>query len=418
MPKVPFLHPRSKIDQEEWALAQARVDARLADLFKADTAPADEDAPEAIDDGVATSESPTGPAGPGQWTGGPRPPIVVAGAGPTTLADVAADASDGESSTEGGEVDHVLQLRLDALDPAVASLAAAPIEMAPAHGNGHTPDGATAPADGTKPGRARARRTHKTRTRPTPTPAPTAHCPYCALVLAPPPTSSRRCTRCRQRIIVKRIDGRAVYLTEAAVLVFQAEQQRITTSARLTRERERWLRLAASVGAPDERIARLAAARLSEDVVGAARTLYTSTVDRAVRAARRDREWDTVSRLRRDNAAALYRLAGSPVPPPADIVALHREGVAAELRGIAEISRDAELISAACCDVCRQDDRTIFRIAPQLRAPRLPHEGCPRGLCRCRWDLAARDRSTMRRYLRRRPGAESRAAVKEPVPTA
>jgi hypothetical protein len=235
--------------------------------------------------------------------------------------------------------------------------------------------------------------------------------------LQPPPTASRRCPRCRQRIIVKRVDGRPVYLTEAAVEVFESERQRITTSGRMARERERWLKLAASAGAPPERIARLAASALSDKVVEGARTLYVSTVDRAFRAAKRDHQWETASRIRRDQATALYRLEGSPDPPPWDLVALYREGVTAELRGIAEISRDAELVSATCCDICRADDRKIFRIANQLKVPRLPHLGCPKGLCRCGWDLAARDRSTMRRYLRRRPGTDTRMATDEPAPT-
>ena len=217
---------------------------------------------------------------------------------------------------------------------------------------------------------------------------------------------------------MKRVEGRAVYLTEAAVLVFEAERRRVASSGRLTRERERWLRLAAAAGAPAEREARLAAAPLSEKAVGAARSLYLSTVDRAFRTAKRNHEWETASRIRREQAMTLYRVAGSRLPPSADLVALFREGVAAELRGIAEISRDAELVSAPCCDVCRADDRLIFRIAHQLRVPRLPHEGCPRGLCRCGWDLAARDRTTLRRYLRRRPGTDSRSTPDKRAPTA
>jgi hypothetical protein len=295
------------------------------------------------------------------------------------------------------------------LVPALAPHPAAPI--GPSHrGSRHDRPGRSAA------GRSPATRTTRRKARSAPVPA--AFCPYCALLLEPPPASSRRCARCRQRIVVKRVEGRAVYLTEAAVQVFEAERQRDATSGRLRRERERWLRLAAAAGAPAERQARLAAAPLSDKVVDAARTLYLSTLDRAFRAAKRDHEWETASRIRREQATALYRVAGSPLPPPADLVALLREGLVAELRGIAEISRDAELVSAACCDVCRADDRRIFRIAHQLRVPRLPHEGCPRGLCRCRWDLAARDRTTMRRYLRRRPGTESPAAPDEPAPTA
>jgi hypothetical protein len=103
----------------------------------------------------------------------------------------------------------------------------------------------------------------------------------------------------------------------------------------------------------------------------------------------------------------MWRVAGSPVPSPAEFIAMYREGVAAELRGIAEISRNAELVSARCCGACRGDDRVVVRIAQELRTPRLPHAGCPKGLCRCHWDLAARDRLTISRYLQRRPGPEA-----------
>jgi len=365
------------------------------------------------------------PAGPGPWPGGPRPSIVVEGAadvlgvetesGQVELVGVMAGPGDkvGDDSWELFLADSLLTLDPGPRDATTADevvvepRTAAPI--GPSHrGSNHDRPSRTAA------GRSPATRTTRTKARSAP--VPTAFCPYCALLLQPPPASSRRCARCRQRIIVKRVEGRAVYLTEAAVLVFEAERRRVATSGQLTRERERWLRLAAAAGAPAERQARLAAAPLSEDVVGAAKTLYLGTVDRAFRAAKRDHEWETASRIRREQATALYRVAGSPLPPPADLVALFREGVVAELRGIAEISRDAELVSASCCDVCRVDDRLIFRIAPELRTPRLPHEGCSRGLCRCGWDLAARDRATMRRYLRRRPGTESPAAPNEPAP--
>ncbi len=248
------------------------------------------------------------------------------------------------------------------------------------------------------------------RRRPAPKrPAPVlavAHCPYCAIVLDPAPTASRRCEQCRQRIVVKRVDGGPVYLTEAAVVVFEAERRRSASAARLTRARARWLTLAAAADAPAGRLHQLTAARLTEEVVAASKALYLTATDRAFRAARRDKAWDRAARIRRDQAGVLYRADGSHRPVAADILARYREGVGAELSGIAEISRDAELLAAGCCETCRADDHRIFRISSQRRQPRLPHEGCPRGLCRCRWDLAARDRNAMRRYLRRRPATE------------
>ena len=507
MPKMRgLLHSRPKIDEAELALAQARVAARLADLFgagaeaPAETPPAGDTSSDAVEEGHEAEAGLTpysAPAGPGPWPGGPRPPIVVKGDADAAGVETESDQVElvGVMDRSGDDAVHdswerfladATQLTLDpglraaaaAEEAAVATSAEpsapAPVDPVPAavehrttpptgpsprgssrdrpgrSAAGHTTAGhttatrsaatrsaATRSAAGPSPagrspvarsaarrsaarrspaGRSAAART--TRAKAPSVPVPAAFCPYCALLLQPPPVSSRRCARCRQRIIVKRVEGRAVYLTEAAVLVFEAERRRVATSGRLARERERWLRLAVAAGAPTERHARLAAAPLSQEVVGAARTLYLGTVDRAFRAAKRDHEWETASRIRREQAAALYRLAGSPLPPPAELVALFREGVVAELRGIAEIARDAELVSASCCDVCRADDRRIFRIAQELRMPRLPHELCPRGLCRCGWDLAARDRTTVRRLLRRRPRTESRTAPTEPAPTA
>ena len=129
-----------------------------------------------------------------------------------------------------------------------------------------------------------------------------------------------------------------------------------------------------------------------------------TTVERSFRSAKADNRWEDASRLRREQAMALFRLAGSPAMPPEAFVELQRSGAIAALRGIAEISTEARLVSADCCDVCRADDGRIFRIAQELRMPRLPHQGCATGLCRCRWTLPPRDRPFSRR---RRPNVSA-----------
>ena len=102
-------------------------------------------------------------------------------------------------------------------------------------------------------------RTARTRTRRAPVPVPAAaYCPYCATRLDPPPTTSKRCDRCRQKIVVKRINGAVVFLTEAAVLVFDAQRERGRNSARWVRDRDRWLGFAAAAGAPAERVRQVA----------------------------------------------------------------------------------------------------------------------------------------------------------------
>jgi hypothetical protein len=160
-----------------------------------------------------------------------------------------------------------------------------------------------------------------------------------------------------------------------------------------------------AAGAPVRRAERLAAALPSEDVVETARALYMTTVERSYRSAKADHRWEDASRIRREQAIALFRLAGSPVPPPDEIVELQRDGVVAGLRGIAEIAKSAEMVSAACCSICLVDAGRTCRISEELRVPGLPHRGCLKGLCRCRWDLTPRDRAAL--HLRRRVVAQA-----------
>jgi hypothetical protein len=240
----------------------------------------------------------------------------------------------------------------------------------------------------------------------------TVACPYCAEPLKVPPVASGKCPRCRLRIVVKRVGDRAIYLTEAALPVYMGERRRAVHAGRWTRERDRWLELAKASGAEPESLERLTRQLLSEDVIASARSLYMSTVERAARTARRERQWDDASQLRYDQALALYRIARSARPVPADVLAVHRDGLGSSLRGIAEIAKWAELRAGACCETCRADDGRTVRIVDELRLPSLPHEACEKGLCRCRWYIAARDRAIVSDLLKRqtRPHRQQRSA--------
>jgi uncharacterized Zn finger protein (UPF0148 family) len=246
--------------------------------------------------------------------------------------------------------------------------------------------------------------------RPVPEPAPVTSvaCPNCAAVLDPPPDHSRLCPRCRRPIVVRHVEGRTVYLTEAAVEIFEAERQRELDEKRWAHERRSWLQLAQVTGVPADRRRHVAATPLTATSVQSARRLYLAAAERAVRAARRNRRWDEVAQIRRRQAAALYAEAGATPPPPDEIVALHREGVAATLRKIAEVSREAELVAARCCPACRADNGRVCRIADELRKPRLPHTDCPRGLCTCDWWPVVASSPTKRR---RRRATQAHAAV-------
>ena len=244
----------------------------------------------------------------------------------------------------------------------------------------------------------------------TPSRSPAATCPYCAYTLDPPPERSRRCPSCRQPIVVRHPDGRTVLLVESAVPIFDRERQRIIDEQTWTAQRIHWLALADGVRVPEARRARLAEADLSAAMVEACRALYLSAAEAIVRAARGSRRWSEVAKIRRHEAAALFATAGSPIPPPEEIVEFHRDGMLAELRALALDYSHAELVSTGCCKTCRADDGRSFKIAAELREPRLPHEGCPKGLCACEWWLAMPVPKKRRRTARPKPSP----AVTEP----
>jgi hypothetical protein len=197
------------------------------------------------------------------------------------------------------------------------------------------------------------------------------------------------------------------------VQVYEAERRRAADETSWTEARETWLRLAREHGAPPARCARLAAAPISADVVRRSRELYLVTTERSARVAVRDKRWGDVGQVRREQAAALYRDAGAPLPPPADVVELHRAGMTAVLRSLAPAVKQAELVSAGCCPACREDDGAVFRIAEEIRRGRLPHPGCPKGLCGCDWWPAAVE---PRRRRRRAATTGSRRSVEAPDP--
>lgn len=190
-------------------------------------------------------------------------------------------------------------------------------------------------------------------------------------------------------------------LTKEALDVYESERKREANERNWTAERRRWLTLARSVAAPEKRAARIEAMPPSPDSVVHACELYLVWVDKAARAARRAKRWTELARIRRDQAAAQYRAAGSPVPPPENIVAIHREWSAAALRAASEIGVDAELVAGGCCSICSKDDGKAFRITAELRTPRLPHPGCPKGLCLCDWYPLPDSKTPGRRGRRR-----------------
>jgi hypothetical protein len=230
-------------------------------------------------------------------------------------------------------------------------------------------------------------------------------CPYCAFLMSPPPPRTRRCPSCRQQVIVRRLDGAAVYLTETAAAVLEAQRRREADEKAWTASRQHWLALAKSVRAPADLVRQVAEMPLTERAVDGARAVYRTAADQAVREARQGEHWVQVERLRSAEAEALYEDLGRPVPPPDDIIAVYREAKAAVLHSLAAHSPVAELAGSSCCKACRADDGELCSIATELRRPRLPHPDCPRGLCDCDWFVAVPEPKGTKKRRRRKPAS-------------
>jgi hypothetical protein len=257
------------------------------------------------------------------------------------------------------------------------------------------------PRQGQRSGRAAAKERRRAHPRSEARPC----CPYCAVLLEQLPETDDRCPRCRQRMIVLSVGARVAILAEAALPFFEAERQ---NEERWTSDRQRWLELARESGTGSDDRPELVGELISEGDVAAARAWYMSSADRAFRVAERDRQWDEAARIRYAQAGVLSTIAGSSGPPSDEVVRLHRDGLAADLQALGEVARNAEVRGESCCETCRADDHRVVQLAEELRSPTLPHEGCPDGLCRCRWFLTTRDRELLAALLRRQMGADRR----------
>jgi len=167
------------------------------------------------------------------------------------------------------------------------------------------------------------------------------------------------------------------------------------------------------VHAPVDLCKKIAAMPISERAVEAARAVYRTASDQAVRDARETGHWVRVARIREIEADELYRDAGSPKPPPADILAIYRESKAAVLHSLAVHGTVAELAAGTCCAACRAEEGVLVKIAAELHKSRLPHAGCPRGLCGCDWSVAVPEAKSPRRRKRKvaKPAADAESTT-------
>ena len=227
-----------------------------------------------------------------------------------------------------------IELAIGALEPVAATTETVAQVVAP-------PSPVVRPAAAPRPAKAAGKKRPKSKASAFKWPAQ-ASCPYCAQLLVPAPTTHKRCPRCRQRVMVRRVEDRVAFLTEASVAIFESERRRVAESKHWIGPRNQWIRLAEAAGARPDKVAKVNESLATPESVYAARSVYFAAVDRSVKDARADHDWPLAVRIRRAQAAAVSKLEGSPIPPPDDAVELHRDAAAigaARHRGAGEGGR-------------------------------------------------------------------------------
>ena len=228
-----------------------------------------------------------------------------------------------------------------------------------------------------------------------------ASCPYCAQLLVPAPTTHKRCPRCRQRVMVRRVDDRVAFLTEAVGRGLRGGAAARRREPALDRAPQPWIRLAEAADAP--------AGQGREGQ----RELATpeSRLRRAIRVLRRRRP-RREGRRAPSTTGRLPSASGAPRRSPCSKAgrladpAAGRRGRAAPGRGGDRAARDpgarqgGRARRRAVLPAVRRRPGHIYRINAELHEARLPHADCPSGLCACRWRLSDRDRANLERLLR------------------
>lgn len=198
-------------------------------------------------------------------------------------------------------------------------------------------------------------------------------CPYCAVVLDPPPLRKKRCTDCKQFIYVrKRPNGAERYLwreDQLPDLDAEGDLYEVFQSSGLSF---------------DDTMARYAKQHggRPEDILWAVRQEQFDV-------AWADKNWHALQLIQFQRAWQLYREGRDPVGE----LTWEREF---ELREHAERGRTKVKVMADECASCQELDGAIFSITDALATPRLPVRDCTasrgsseRGWCQCRYSAVS-----------------------------
>lgn len=218
--------------------------------------------------------------------------------------------------------------------------------------------------------------------RPGARPVVAAACPYCGVILDPPPQRNRKCPACKENIIVRtrRADGAKLFLTAADGRAF--DEQRKKEAARNSA-----LRHARNIGIVDHAFQQKEQA-LAKKWDSDPRDVFWALANEAVISAMKAGDWHRLSMIYWEQALFMCEQG----QPHLD---LQREASKSQLREIAATYADlatgghsfnkVEILGNACCDVCRKNHGRRFSIRDALEMLPIPNEACEEDWCNCIW---------------------------------
>ncbi len=215
----------------------------------------------------------------------------------------------------------------------------------------------------------------------------TSTCPYCSVILEPPPKRSRTCPNCGQRIVVRteRGSGRKQFLTEQ-------EGNRLDAERKAKAARNKALQRLEWLGVTDQDF-HVRERQLIEQWGAEPRPgdVFWSLANEQIALLGSERRWHELSMLYREMGLHLLD-DGSPHHR------LQRLAHEAELKHLLagsqwglEGRRRAVILANACCNVCERLDGQVFTFDEAVDAMPLPSEDCQRDWCNCSWSVTYLD---------------------------
>ncbi len=204
-------------------------------------------------------------------------------------------------------------------------------------------------------------------------PEQVAACPYCGVILDPPPQRNRKCPSCGEKIIVRtrRSDGAKLCLTEDDAKVFDAERKAEAF-------RNKAIRAAAGIGMDERDFERTEKELLAKSSGYSPGDVFWSLAGKQALNQMQSGDWHGLSMTYFQQALWLHD-EGRPYAH------LKVEAEKALAQSYVGRCQELEVLTNECCPNCDQFNGRKYPIQQAVNEWPVPVEDCTNGWCTCTW---------------------------------